>query len=358
MGVGTAIIGAASKNIGLEPHQIGVLIAIQNVGFIFSVTVGGMLADRFSKTGLMSVSSFILAAAFYFYYLKNAFLVNCGVMLFIGVGIGGYEGVADAMLLDLYDRKEGLVITINHFFVTFGSLLITVYLIFLQMDWRKGMVQSAVFVFLLVIVFALSRVASKPVKTERLKDRLGFLFRQKPVLILFILASAGVGIELSTIGVVTTFLMDLRGFDQVTSKLGLVTFLSGIAFGRLILGFVARKEQLIGFVAFWFAVVTLCTGALYFTHAGHAMIYVNLFLTGVAVSVLCPLIIALAGIRYAESKGMIMGMVKLGVPTGGILVPFLLSLLSKTGSFETALLLFPVIGAFGFVLAIKSRNVF
>ncbi len=358
LGVGSTIIGAASKNIGLTPHQIGLLIAIQNVGFIFSVIVSGMVADRFSKTKLMFMSSFILATAFYFYYLKSAFLFNCFVMLFIGVGIGGYEGVADAMLLDMYNQRESLVITINHFFVTFGGLLITVYLIFLQMDWRTGMVQSALFVFFLAMVFALTRVISKSVKAESLKVRVRFLFHQKPVLILFILASAAVGIELSTLGVLTTFLMDLRDFDQVTSKLGLVTFLSGIACGRLILGFVAKKDQLLNFIAFWFGVVALCTGVLYFTHLGNALTYLFLFLTGVAVSVLFPLIIAVSGIRYATSKGMIMGMVKLGVPTGGILMPFFISLMSKYGSFERALLFFPVIGAFGFVLALMSRNAF
>lgn len=358
LGVGSTIIGAASKNIGLTPQQIGLLIAIQNVGFIFSVIVSGMLADRFSKTKLMFMSSFILAAAFYFYYFKSAFLFNCSVMLFIGVGIGGYEGVADAMLLDMYQKRESLIITINHFFVTFGGLLITIYLIFLQINWRKGIVQSALFVFFLAIVFALARVKSKSVKADSLKVRLRFLFRQKPVLILFILASAAVGIELSTLGILTTFLMDLRGFDQVTSKLGLVTFLSGIACGRLILGFVAKKDQLLNFIAFWFGVVALCTSVLYSIHLGNTLTYLFLFLAGVAISVLFPLIISVSGIHYATSKGMIMGMVKLGVPTGGILMPFFISLMSKYGSFEKALLLFPIIGVFGFAVAIMNRNTF
>ena len=39
MGVGSAIIGAASRDIGLTAAQIGLLIAAQNVGFIFSVTI-------------------------------------------------------------------------------------------------------------------------------------------------------------------------------------------------------------------------------------------------------------------------------------------------------------------------------
>jgi hypothetical protein len=40
LGVGAAVIGAAARNIGLSPFQIGLLIAFQNIGFMFSVIKG------------------------------------------------------------------------------------------------------------------------------------------------------------------------------------------------------------------------------------------------------------------------------------------------------------------------------
>jgi hypothetical protein len=39
--VGTAIIGAASGNIGLTPQQTGLLVSAQNVGFILAVLISG-----------------------------------------------------------------------------------------------------------------------------------------------------------------------------------------------------------------------------------------------------------------------------------------------------------------------------
>ncbi len=356
LGVGTAVIGAASKNIGLTPQQIGLLIAVQNLGFILSVTVAGILADTFSKTKLMFWASLILAASFYLFYIRGAFLFNILVMAGIGIGIGGYEGVTDAMLLDIHDRRESLFITINHFFVTFGALLITVYLIFLQMDWRKSIVQSAAVVFLLALVFAFSRVPIKGTVEANLMARLRFLSHQKPVLILFVLAACAVGIELATMGILTTYLMDLRDFDQTTSKLGLVTFLSGIACGRLFLGFIVRKSRLINTIMVLFGLVALSNAALYFVRVGNGATYGALFLTGLAISVLLPLIISLAGIRYGASKGMVMGVVKLGIPAGGILVPLLFSMLSRYASFEVALLLFPAIGLCGLGLLMVSRK--
>ncbi len=358
LGVGTAVIGAASRNIGLTPQQIGLLIAVQNLGFILSVTVAGTLADTFSKTKLMFWASLILAVSFYLFYIRGVFLLNILIMAGIGIGIGGYEGVTDAMLLDIHDRRESLFITINHFFVTFGALLITVYLIYLQMDWRKSIVQSAAVVFLLALVFAFSRVPSKGAVEADLMARLRFLLHQKPVLILFVLAACAVGIELATMGILTTYLMDLRDFDQTTSKLGLVTFLSGIACGRLFLGFIVPKARLLNTIVVLFGLVALSSGALYYVHVGNGATYGALFLTGLAISVLLPLIISLAGIRYGASKGMVMGVVKLGIPAGGILVPLFLSMLSRYASFEVALLLFPAIGLCGFGLLLVSRKAF
>jgi len=160
LGVGSAIIGAASRNIGLSPFQIGLLLASQNIGFILSVITVGTLADSADKARLLFAASLILAVSFFFFYLKDSFILNLGIMLVIGVGIGGYEGASDAMLLDIHERRQSLFINVNHFFVTLGQLMIVIYLIFLQMDWRKSMVQSAVAVFVLAIIFGFSRVPS------------------------------------------------------------------------------------------------------------------------------------------------------------------------------------------------------
>jgi len=51
-----------------------------------------------------------------------------------------------------------------------------------------------------------------------------------------------------------------------------------------------------------------------------------------------------------------MGIIKLGIPAGGIVVPLILSLLVQATSFKAALILFPLIGVVGFVLALSHRK--
>jgi fucose permease len=357
LGVGAAIIGAASRNIGLSPFQIGLLLATQNVGFILSVITVGTLADSADKARLLFAASLILTVSFFFFYLNDAFILNLGIMLIIGVGIGGYEGAADAMLLDIHKRRQSLFINVNHFFVTFGQLMIVIYLIFLQMDWRKSMVQSAVAVFVLTIIFGLSRVPPhKVVTTESFGKRLAFIGKQRPILALFLMASCAVGIEASLIGIITTLLMEFYGFDQVTSKLGLVAFLAGIATGRIVLGILARKSQLLKYILALFALTAIVLSFLLFASPGTVMAYILLVVSGTTISVLFPLTIALAGLKFPAMSGMVMGIIKLGIPVGGIVVPLMFSLFVQAASFRAALVLFPVIGITGFILALTHRK--
>ncbi|MGD8262019.1 MAG: MFS transporter [Desulfobacterales bacterium] len=356
LGIGSAIIGAASRNIGLSPYQIGLLLATQNIGFILSVITVGTLADSADKARLMFVASLIIATSFFFFYMKDSFILNVGIMLIIGVGIGGYEGASDAMLLDIHERRESLFITVNHFFVTFGELMIVIYLIFLQMNWRESMVQSAAAVLALAIIFGFSRVPPRKVMTEGFRERLAFLGRQRSVLMLFLMASCAVGIELSLIGIITTLLMEFYGFDQVTSKLGLVAFLAGIGTGRLVLGVLARKRQLLQYILALFALTAAVLSFLIFASPGTVMAYILLIVSGATISVIFPLVITLSGLKYPEMSGTVMGIIKLGIPAGGIVVPFMLSVLVKATSFEAALILFPAIGIAGFTLALSSRK--
>jgi len=218
------------------------------------------------------------------------------------------------------------------------------------------MVQSAVAVFALAIIFGLSRVPPRKVVTESFRKRLAFIGKQRPVLVLFLMASCAVGIELSLIGIITTLLMEFYGFDQITSKLGLVAFLAGIAAGRIVLGVLARKRQLLKYILVLFVLTSVVLSFLLFASPGTAMAFILLVVSGATISVIFPLIIVLAGLKYLEMSGMVMGIIKLGIPVGGIVVPLMLSLFVQAASFKASLVLFPAIGIAGFILALTHRK--
>ena len=218
LGVATSLVGAAARNIGLSPFQIGMMITIQNIGFIIAVAISGALSDTQEKPKILFFGSLILAASFLTFYLSNAYWINLIIMLFIGVGIGTYEGVTDAMLLDIHTERVGLHININHLFVTLGSALITVYLIFLEMNWRSSIVQAGIIVLLLAIFFAFTKLKVKADQGEGFAKKILMLAQNRIVVIFFLLTILAVGVELSTIGILTTYLMELREFHAIDFK--------------------------------------------------------------------------------------------------------------------------------------------
>jgi FHS family glucose/mannose:H+ symporter-like MFS transporter len=349
LGVGTTIVGAAARNIGLSPFQIGLMLAVQNLGFIVSVVLSGALADTHPKPRILLFGSLVLAAAFFAFYLTPQFWLNLIVMLFIGVGIGVYEGVTDAMLLDIHSSKENLHISVNHFFVTLGSIMITVYLIFLQMNWRASVIQAGLVVLGLALFFALTRLQVRLKQGEDFLQRLKLLVREKIVVVLFISTALAVGVELGTGGILTTYLMDLRGFTQTTSKIGLITFLVGVASGRLILGFIAQKEQLAQYLLVLFGGSILIYSALYLFDLGW-FTYVAIYLAGISMSALLPMMLTMAGLLYKEVAGTVLGTIKVAIPVGGILLPFFMSLVAKYVSFQASLMVFPLAFVIAFLL--------
>ena len=356
LGVGTAIIGAASGNIGLSPQQTGLLVSAQNVGFMLAVLAAGALADSAPKPRLLAAGSLLLAVSFFLFYRWPAYGLNLLVMFFIGAGIGVYEGVADAMLLDLHARRQGLFISVNHFFVTLGCLAITVYLLFLQMDWRRSLVQSAAVVLGLAAIFALARASRGRSGERTLSGRLSFL-RTQAVLALFLtLATIGTGIELGLTGLLTGFLMSLRGYGQVGSKLGLILLLSGVAAGRVILGLVSARGRILGLIVALYAAAAVFSAILFFTGLSRLLTGIVLFILGMTVSSLFPLLITLTGIIYRELSGTALGIVKLGIPLGGILIPFVISVIARYSSFRLSLLVFPALSLAGCLLLAASRK--
>ena len=356
LGIGAAIVGAASRNIGLTPYQIGLLLAVQNVGFMFSVIVVGSLADVFDKAVILALGSLVLSVSFFLFYRWEPFAVNCLFMAFVGVGSGCYEGATDAMLLEIHPTRQSLHVSINHLFVTLGSLMITLYLIFLQMDWARSTNQAAAAVLFIAALYAVSRAGTPRAGGESLTQKLRILRTEPVVFALFFSAMFALGLEMGSVGILTTFLMELRGFDQISSKVGLIVFVSGVAAGRLLLGLASRRGRLLTIMLVIYASAVLFFSLLFFLPLGTVPVHFLLFLSGLAVSSLLPLTISMGGMLFSGMAGTALGVIKLAIPIGGIVIPLLLSLLSRVFSFRMSLILFPALACAGLAVLLASRS--
>ncbi|OQA46186.1 MAG: Major Facilitator Superfamily protein [Chloroflexi bacterium ADurb.Bin325] len=340
LGIGSALIGAAARDIGLTPEQIGFMLAVQNVGFGVAVAATGALSDTHPKARLLLFGSLVLGAAFLAFYAWPGFLLNLLVMAFIGVGTGVYEGVTDALLFDLHTARAGFIININHLFVTLGSATIALYLLFLASQWRMAVIQAGAAVLLLAAFFARVHLPVRPGHQPGLREKLGIVARSRLIAVLFIGTIVAVGGEGTTIGVLTTYLAQTRGLSALHANIGLVIFLLGIAAGRLLIGVLARPHRIRRLLLALFALSSLAL-TLYFVVDFGPFIWPATLLAGLSVSALLPLILAYAGLAFPHMAGTVMGAVKIAIPVGGILTALLLSALTALASFETALLAMP-----------------
>lgn len=349
LGLGVTIVGAAAQNAGISAGEVGILLTVQNIGFLLSVALAGGLADRYSMTRVLALGSVILAAGFGGFYLGQTFLINAVFMFLVGVGIGSYEGVTDALIIVLQPNRKSFFVNVNHFFVTLGSLIITLYLIFLQMAWRLSMTQAAIAVALLALFFAFSEVPKdKRQSPGREGDSAaGEPLRLSPALFLLLLAMiCAVGLELGSIALLTTYLVELRGFNEVTSKVGLLLFIGGVGIGRTTLAALIRDATVERWVLGFFVLAIIATALLY-TVAPTTLLYILAPVAGMTVSVLLPSIIVLAGRWFPHQAGTAIGLVKLGIPLGGIFLPLLLALATQVLTLQKALFIFPLTAALG-----------
>jgi hypothetical protein len=131
----------------------------------------------------------------------------------------------------------------------------------------------------------------------------------------------------------------------------------GIASGRIILGFVARKEQISQYLLALFGGSILIYSALYLLDLGW-FTYAVIYLAGISMSALFPMMLTMAGLLYKDLAGTVIGTIKVAIPVGGILLPFLMSFVAKYASFQLSLLVFPLAFVIAFfLLFITIRSV-
>jgi fucose permease len=167
--------------------------------------------------------------------------------------------------------------------------------------------------------------------------------------VLFAATILAVGTELGTVGVLSTFLTDLRGFSELASKMALVVFLAGMAIGRLVIGTFAGVDRIPRYLMSLFGLAAVFLAVVFFVPLG-GLTYVVVFLAGFSMSALLPLMLSFAGTRFRARSGTVMGTIKVAIPIGGALLPFIMSLAARASSFQASLLIYPLAMLAGFLL--------
>jgi fucose permease len=128
-----------------------------------------------------------------------------------------------------------------------------------------------------------------------------------------------------------------------------------MALGRLVIGTWTRVDQVPRTVTVLFGSAAALLVVLFFVPLG-VLTYGVVFLAGFAMSAVLPLMLSYAGSRYREMSGTVMGTLKVAIPIGGALLPFVMSVMTGVSSFQAALLVYPLAMLAGFLLLLNATR--
>jgi fucose permease len=156
------------------------------------------------------------------------------------------------------------------------------------------------------------------------------------------------------VGILTSYLAELRGATTMTASLGLVAFLGAYGVGRSVIGPMVAEGDLKRWVTIFFAAATLgMLGA--FIARPVWLVYTFIVFSGLMITNLLPLLIAMSGQWFPDAPATAMGILKLGIPVGGVVIPFLLSAATQTFSLQIGLFVFPLTALAGFVVVTRLK---
>ena len=165
-----------------------------------------------------------------------------------------------------------------------------------------------------------------------------YILREKRLIVLVLITMLGVGTQNGIYYWLVSFLKDVQYFPIFLAGLGLSLFSIGMATGRLLSGWWSGK---LGNARILLSLLVILNIALFlFNRANSKEFSLVLCLTmGFACSGIFPGLLALGGITFPQYSGTTMGIIATATGGGSALMPWAMSMVSRSSSLRTGFLL-------------------
>jgi MFS transporter, FHS family, glucose/mannose:H+ symporter len=348
--LGTAL-PAIRSSLDLTILQAGTLTALLQFGFSIAVFVGGPFADIFKKSSMLMLGCLLMGINLLLFGLSNWFWINIAAMGLIGIGGGLIESSSNPLLIQLFPGRESTVMNLHHFFFAVGSLsgpVIMGLALTKSIPWQWAYMGFGFFV-LAVCFFLLFQRISSPQRGSRFDvELIGKLMREKSFLTLFFVSFFNSGVQNGIGYWVVTFLKESRGFPIGLASSTLFLFFACLALGRLFSSYLTTKFQEVSYLLFLFSL--LFVGLLIAALAPGQWAIPFFGVCGLAHSGVFPCVLATTGKLYSKNTGTALGLMATGAGLGGMVVPWLMSLVSQMTTLQTGFLFAEVFVMSGFIL--------
>ena len=343
---------------GLTLAAAGVVFTSQGVGRLVSVFLTGSWSDRVGRKPVVLLGAVLTCAGAALYGISGFWPGQIAGAAVFGSGLGMLDGIANALISDLYTERRGLALNRLHVFFGIGSLigpLTAAFFLDVLDSWRA--------LFLCVAVaaagcFAFASRQAYPqaaggekLGREQLRAGRSRILASKEVWMLSGIMFTYNGVGHTIMGWVNTYLSGELAATVFTASLILTLYNVGITTGRMFWGNVSER---IGYPA----TLLICSlGGFIFVTLGTLvqnlwLIGAFLALTGVFLAGIFPTAVACGTSLFPQMIGTVSGYMITAASLGSMLLPFLVGAFSDVVGLRVGMLAAPFLGVIQLTLAV------
>ena len=301
----------------------GLVFTANGVGFVLTVPLAGVLADRYGKRAVAAVSALVVALGLLLFSVSGNLAAGLCAAALIGAGGGSVESLVTAILPEMYPGREGFANNFAQMFFSVGATLGPLLLLPAGWPWRLRLALCGV-TFALIAAGLWRQRGSDVPERRGLRGGAwwaapGWDLRRSGVWPSVVAMILYTGVEVALWGWLFAVVTRPGGAGPVWAVAELSGFWCAMGVGRLVTGVLAERidlARLIGIEAA-LGVPTLLLALLLHSRVGALTAVI---LCGLALSGIWPSLVAHGQVRHGQSASLAALLVAAG-GAGSLAVP-------------------------------------
>lgn len=298
--------------------------------FLLSVPVG-IIQARYGKRFVLNAGMVLTAAGLLIPFISYSFGMVLAGFALIGIGNTIVQVSANPLLLDVVpSNRASSFLSFSQFIKAVGSMIgAPLAAVFASQfgDWKLEFLVFGIISLLAVIWLGSVKIEERKEEGYRATLKTSFgLLGNSYILMMVVAIFLVVGVDVGFNSNSGQFLMKHFGIEQTAAESGRSVYFFGRMLGTFLGAILLTRIQAPRFLT-WTSALSIATVAILLVIPSRAVAWGLVFLTGLAVANIWPLIFSLTVGRFPERSSEISGLMIMAV-SGGAPIPFLIGWIS------------------------------
>jgi len=332
--------------LGISLAQQGTVLLLLYMGILVASLIAGPGIDTIGNKFILLGSSLLVGGAMVGFAYAHSFATAAAPAFVLGLGGGGLNISANALVSDLYPERRGAMLNVLGMFYGVGALCIPLLAAVIAGHFTIGQLLwiCACLAWVCAMAFA-GMQFPEAVEAQSFSWREALqVVRYPGVPLIGMLLFCESGNEASIAGWTSTY-VGQAGLGARVATVVLAVYWGSLMLGRLLaaylLGFV-RKTQLV----MASAVGAVVGAAVLLATQSTLMLTIGAILLGISYASVFPTVLGIAGDAYPKMAGSVFGLLFAIALVGGMTFPFGMGLIANVADVRVGMLV-PLFGAMG-----------